>query len=151
MGKRSIFYISDSTGITAETMGHSLLAQFDGIDFDETVLPFVDTPERAQAAVDRINQAAARDGAPPIVFVHGFACSHVDWQAQVAHFSPAHTTVAVDLPGHGASKAPAERCNVALYGKDVATLLGALALSPALLFSRGLIAIAVKPEVGDVG
>ena len=68
MSRRSVFYISDSTGITAETMGHSLLAQFDGIDFDETVLPFVDTPERAQAAVDRINQAAARDGAPPIVF-----------------------------------------------------------------------------------
>lgn len=68
MSKRSVFYISDSTGITAETMGHSLLAQFDGFDFDETVLPFVDTPERAQAAVERINQAAARDGAAPIIF-----------------------------------------------------------------------------------
>jgi regulator of PEP synthase PpsR (kinase-PPPase family) len=68
MQKRSVFYVSDSTGITAETMGHSLLAQFDGIDFEETVLPFVDTPERAQAAVDRINQAAVRDGAPPIIF-----------------------------------------------------------------------------------
>ncbi len=68
MNKRSVFYISDSTGITAETLGHSLLAQFDDIDFEETVLPFVDTPERAQAAVDRINQAASRDGAPPIIF-----------------------------------------------------------------------------------
>jgi pimeloyl-ACP methyl ester carboxylesterase len=77
-------------------------------------------------------------GAPPIVFVHGFACSHVDWQAQVAHFSPAHTTVALDLPSHGVSKAPAERCNVALYGKDVAALVGALALPPAVLVGHSM-------------
>jgi regulator of PEP synthase PpsR (kinase-PPPase family) len=66
--KRSAFFISDSTGITAETMGQSLLAQFDDIDFDKTVLPFVDTPEKARGAVDKINQAAARDGAAPIIF-----------------------------------------------------------------------------------
>ena len=45
-------------------------------------------------------------GSPPLVFVHGFACSHTDWQAQVEHFSARHMTVAVDLPGHGATPAP---------------------------------------------
>lgn len=66
--KRSAFFISDSTGITAETLGQSLLAQFDNIEFDRTVLPFVDTEEKARQAVGRINDASERDGAPAIIF-----------------------------------------------------------------------------------
>jgi regulator of PEP synthase PpsR (kinase-PPPase family) len=66
--KRSAFFISDSTGITAETLGQSLLAQFDNIEFDKTVLPFVDTEEKARQAVGRINDASDRDGAPAIIF-----------------------------------------------------------------------------------
>lgn len=66
--RRSAFFVSDSTGITAETLGKSLLAQFEGFQFDKTVLPFVDTPEKAALAVGRINDAAERDGAPPIIF-----------------------------------------------------------------------------------
>ncbi len=66
--KRSAFFISDSTGITAETLGRSLLAQFDSFDFDNTVLPFVDTEEKAHQAVGRINDASERDGAPAIIF-----------------------------------------------------------------------------------
>ncbi len=66
--RRSAFFVSDSTGITAETLGKSLLAQFENLEFDKTVLPFVDTPEKAQLAVGRINDAAERDGAPPIIF-----------------------------------------------------------------------------------
>lgn len=68
MMRRSAFFISDSTGITAETLGKSLLAQFQTIEFDKTVLPFVDTPAKAELAVGRINDAADRDGAPPIIF-----------------------------------------------------------------------------------
>lgn len=66
--RRSAFFISDSTGITAETLGKSLLAQFDTIEFSKTVLPFIDTEEKARQAVGRINDAADRDGAPPIIF-----------------------------------------------------------------------------------
>lgn len=66
--RRSAFFISDSTGITAETLGQSLLAQFENIEFDKTVLPFVDTEQKARQAVGRINDAADRDGAPPIIF-----------------------------------------------------------------------------------
>ena len=57
---RTAFFISDSTGITAETLGQSLLAQFDNIAFDKIVLPFVDTAEKARRAVDKINDAARR-------------------------------------------------------------------------------------------
>lgn len=66
--KRSAFFISDSTGITAETLGQSLLAQFDNLELRRVILPYIDTPEKAHAAVERINRAALEDGAPPIIF-----------------------------------------------------------------------------------
>jgi regulator of PEP synthase PpsR (kinase-PPPase family) len=66
--KRTAFFISDSTGITAEALGRALLAQFEGVEFDQIVLPFIDTVEKANGAVGRINDAGDRDGAPPIIF-----------------------------------------------------------------------------------
>jgi regulator of PEP synthase PpsR (kinase-PPPase family) len=66
--KRTVFFVSDSTGITAETLGDSLLAHFDQIEFEKVVFPYIDNEDKARAAVDRINQAADRDGAPPIIF-----------------------------------------------------------------------------------
>lgn len=66
--KRTAFFVSDGTGITAETLGESLLAQFEGVEFDFVRLPYVDTEERARDAVARIDAIAARDGERPIVF-----------------------------------------------------------------------------------
>ena len=66
--RRSAFYISDRTGITAEMLGHSLLTQFEEVSFDETTLPFIDTPEQAIEAVNQINQACESDGDRPLVF-----------------------------------------------------------------------------------
>ena len=63
--KRTAFFISDRTGITAEMLGHSLLTQFDGVSFTEVTLPFVDSPEKAAEAVGQINRAAARDAQRP--------------------------------------------------------------------------------------
>lgn len=65
--KRTAFFVSDRTGITAEMLGHSLLTQFDGVAFEEITLPFVDTMEKAQAVVDRINHCGQADGARPVV------------------------------------------------------------------------------------
>jgi [pyruvate, water dikinase]-phosphate phosphotransferase / [pyruvate, water dikinase] kinase len=65
--KRSAFFVSDRTGITAEVLGHSLLTQFDQLEFTETTLPFIDTPEKVEEAIEEINQAAIRDGIRPIV------------------------------------------------------------------------------------
>ncbi|MEQ9510082.1 MAG: kinase/pyrophosphorylase, partial [Alloalcanivorax xenomutans] len=39
--KRSAFYVSDGTGITAETLGHSLLSQFGSVEFSQTTIPYV--------------------------------------------------------------------------------------------------------------
>ena len=66
--KRTVFFISDGTGITAETLGHSLLAQFDTLDFDQVTLPFTNDLTKAADAVARINKAAMTDDMPPVVF-----------------------------------------------------------------------------------
>ena len=65
--RRTIFYVSDGTGITAETIGHSVLTQFDDIDFDTFRLPFVDDEEKAHGAAARIRNVYAVSGARPIV------------------------------------------------------------------------------------
>jgi regulator of PEP synthase PpsR (kinase-PPPase family) len=68
MPKRSVFFLSDRTGITAETLGHSLLTQFEGIEFRQVNIPFLDSREMALKAVERINLAAELDGEKPIIF-----------------------------------------------------------------------------------
>jgi regulator of PEP synthase PpsR (kinase-PPPase family) len=64
---RTVFFVSDGTGITAETFGHSVLTQFE-LRFKEIRLPFIDTPDKAREAVRKINEAGDRDGKRPIVF-----------------------------------------------------------------------------------
>jgi [pyruvate, water dikinase]-phosphate phosphotransferase / [pyruvate, water dikinase] kinase len=68
MSHRTVFFISDQTGVTAETMGHSLLTQFEGLNFRPVTLPFVSTVDKAEEAVRRINRAVEDDGVRPIVF-----------------------------------------------------------------------------------
>ena len=48
--RRTVFFVSDQTGVTAETMGHSLLTQFDGMDFRPVTLPFITTVDKAREA-----------------------------------------------------------------------------------------------------
>jgi [pyruvate, water dikinase]-phosphate phosphotransferase / [pyruvate, water dikinase] kinase len=64
---RSAFFVSDRTGITAEMLGHSLLTQFDGLNLRELTLPFIDSLDKAQEVVQRINAAAVADGERPII------------------------------------------------------------------------------------
>src|SRR5258708_12597399 len=65
---RTVFFVSDGTGITVEMLGHSLLTQFDGIRFDQTTVPFIDSVEKAQVCVSRINEASAAGNGRPVVF-----------------------------------------------------------------------------------
>jgi regulator of PEP synthase PpsR (kinase-PPPase family) len=66
--ERQVYFVSDHTGITAETLGHSLLTQFDGLRFRQETIPFIGTVERAHEAVAKIDAAAAASGQLPIVF-----------------------------------------------------------------------------------
>ena len=65
---RDVFFISDRTGITVETLGHSLMSQFNDIQFKERTLRFIDTPEKARAAAQEINRIAHDTHTRPIVF-----------------------------------------------------------------------------------
>lgn len=65
---RTAFFISDRTGITAENLGHSLLSQFEGIHFKRVRLPFLDSVDKAHAAVVQINAAFITDGQRPLLF-----------------------------------------------------------------------------------
>ncbi|HEX4583654.1 MAG TPA: pyruvate, water dikinase regulatory protein [Burkholderiaceae bacterium] len=66
--ERDVFFVSDGTGITAETVGKSVLAQFDQVRLRVHRISFVDSPDKAREAVVRINEVAGRHGSRPIVF-----------------------------------------------------------------------------------
>ncbi|MFN8662374.1 MAG: alpha/beta hydrolase [Thermomicrobiales bacterium] len=86
----------------------------------------------------RLFYEQAGTGDPPLVFVHGLACTHDDWQAQVEHFRCHHHVVACDLPGHGASSGEPARCTIDTFGADVSALLHALDLPPAVLVGHSM-------------
>ena len=65
---RTVFFISDRTGITAEALGNSLLTQFPEIEFKRVNLAFIDTLKKAQSAVSVINEASEADGEPALIF-----------------------------------------------------------------------------------
>src|SRR5690606_6065407 len=64
----SVFFISDGTAITAETLGHSLLAQFPNVKFDIHIIPYISSEEAATSVVAEINARALQDGEKPLVF-----------------------------------------------------------------------------------
>ena len=68
MIKRTVFFVSDQTGITAETMGHSLMTQFEGIEFRQVTVPFISTVDKAIDAVRKIDLVGKQEGVRPIVF-----------------------------------------------------------------------------------
>src|ERR1700741_2634816 len=68
MSRPTIFFVSDQTGVTAETMGHSLMTQFEGVEFRAVTLPFVSSIDKAQEVVRRIDRAAQDEGLRPVVF-----------------------------------------------------------------------------------
>ena len=67
MHQRTIFFVSDGTGITAETFGNAILAQFE-LAPRRVRLPFTDTVDKAHQVVRQINHTAELEGNKPIVF-----------------------------------------------------------------------------------
>lgn len=65
---RPVFFVSNSTGITVETLGRSLLYQFSETQFESHSLRFVDTLEKANEALEIINQHAKETGLRPLIF-----------------------------------------------------------------------------------
>jgi regulator of PEP synthase PpsR (kinase-PPPase family) len=67
--KRTVFYISDGTGITAETVGHAVLTQFDSIEFEHVSVPFTNTSGKLTEIIDRINQLDDASDHRPVIFI----------------------------------------------------------------------------------
>jgi [pyruvate, water dikinase]-phosphate phosphotransferase / [pyruvate, water dikinase] kinase len=68
MPERTVFFVSDGTGITAETFGNSILAQFP-TRLRHVRRPFIDNLDKAQQVVMEINEVANNEGRRPIVFI----------------------------------------------------------------------------------
>jgi len=68
MAKRTVFFVSDRTGITVQMLGHSLLTQFPEVEVEQVSIPFVDTTEKMQEVARQVRAAAQSDAAAPLVF-----------------------------------------------------------------------------------
>ena len=86
---RSVFFVSDRTGLTSENMGNALLEQFRELSFSRSTHPFIDNPEKAHALVAQINAAAERENTQPLVFssVVNNEIRAIVNTAHAAHFS----------------------------------------------------------------
>ncbi|MCX7116290.1 MAG: kinase/pyrophosphorylase [Gammaproteobacteria bacterium] len=67
--KQPVFMLSDGTGITAEHLGNSLMSQFGHIEFDKQTIPYIDTLEKATAAIHKINEAHTSSQHAPLIFM----------------------------------------------------------------------------------
>jgi regulator of PEP synthase PpsR (kinase-PPPase family) len=66
--RRTVFFVSDRTGITAEMLGNSLLSQFEAFDFQRRTIPFVDTPDKIAEVVRTIDETGVKNGKRSLVF-----------------------------------------------------------------------------------
>ena len=66
--RRTVFFISDRTGITAEMLGNSLLTQFEDFQFRRVTVPFIDSPEKVEEVIRQVNETGVAEGRRPIVF-----------------------------------------------------------------------------------
>ncbi len=92
---------------------------------------------RPNGALEMFYQTAG-NGSPPVVLVHGFGCDHTDWRHQVQDLASDHTTITVDLAGHGQSRPSPGPHRVEQLGSDVATLLNELDLTNAYLVGHSM-------------
>ena len=68
MANRTVFFVSDGTGITAETFGNSIMSQF-AVKTRHVRRPFIDTVDKAHQVLREINHTADTEGRKPIVFI----------------------------------------------------------------------------------
>lgn len=63
-----VFFVSDGTGITVESMGNSLLTQFNQLKFETLTIPYVNTLEKAEQVLQKVEMAYQQTGNKPMVF-----------------------------------------------------------------------------------
>jgi pimeloyl-ACP methyl ester carboxylesterase len=78
------------------------------------------------------------EGAPTLVFVHGWSCDARYWRAQVPHFSKTHRVVALDLAGHGHSGTSREHYSMRSFGEDVEAVTKAIGSRRVILVGHSM-------------
>jgi regulator of PEP synthase PpsR (kinase-PPPase family) len=110
-----VFFLSDSTGISAETMGNALLIQFPDLRFERHLIPFITTVEEARRVVAILDEAMAGP-VTPLVFsttavpeirdaLHTSTCPLIDFfDLHISRWSPSSASRASTLrPGYTVS------------------------------------------------
>lgn len=95
MSDRTVFVLSDGTGITAETFATAILAQFD-IKPRIVRVPFVDAADKAHVALTQIQQAFDQEGKTPIVFT---TLVHPEVMGIIAHAAKNQPMLLLDMFG----------------------------------------------------
>jgi pimeloyl-ACP methyl ester carboxylesterase len=78
------------------------------------------------------------EGAPALVFVHGWSCDRSYWRGQLEPFSRRYKVVAIDLAGHGASGTGRKNYTIESFGADVATVVKKLNLQHVILIGHSM-------------
>jgi pimeloyl-ACP methyl ester carboxylesterase len=78
------------------------------------------------------------EGAPAMVFIHGWMCDQGFWAAQVEEFSTTNTVITIDLPGHGLSGMDREGWPLMAFGGDVQAVVEHLDLTDIVLIGHSM-------------
>jgi pimeloyl-ACP methyl ester carboxylesterase len=112
------------------------------IDEETVVEPVAAPPQQGTvAATDGVEIAYTTrvSGSPALVFIHGWMCNQTFWSEQVDVFSPSHTVVTIDLPGHtGLSGTDRQGWPLMAYGGDVQSVVEHLDLAEVILVGHSM-------------
>jgi pimeloyl-ACP methyl ester carboxylesterase len=104
-----------------------------------TEAPTVDAaPRFIQRDGVRLAYEERGHGDRSVILIHGMACDHTHFAAQMAHLSKRCRVVAVDLRGHGHSDKPAAPYNNEVFGDDLRFLMEKLELGPSVFIGHSL-------------
>jgi len=111
----------------------TIVASFFIIDKLHGQTDFVISPDSVRIAYE-----VHGEGAPALIFVHGWSCDRTYWKGQVASFSKNFKVVAIDLGGHGESGLERKSWTMEAFGIDVATVVKKLGLKRVILVGHSM-------------
>ena len=95
--------------------------------------------ELAGRRVNYCDYGEARDGARPVVLVHGIAACWQSWLEQIPRLAAeGRRVIAIDLPGFGASEMPREDISIEGYGRTVESLCDMLDLGQVVVAGHSM-------------
>lgn len=119
--------------------------QQNGHDNSVRIAQTVMSPDQVQ-----IHYEVHGEGAPCLVFVHGWGCKRTYWEEQVRHLSPRYRVVTIDLAGHGESGADRREWSIESFAGDVASVADDLNLQEMILIGHSMGGPVVAAAAGQM-